>query len=59
MKKLLSFFLSLLKVLRKVTLAMGSSIIVILIRVARASLLTVLPRAMLLMCELVPCKSGA
>jgi hypothetical protein len=57
MKKLLSFFLLLLKVLGKATLAISGSTIAIAVRVVGPCI--VLLKAMLLMYKLVPYRSGA
>jgi hypothetical protein len=59
MKKLLSFFLLPLKVLKKATLAMSGFIMTTPIKVAKARPPIVLLKAMLLMYELVPYRSGA
>jgi hypothetical protein len=59
MKKLLSFFLSPLKVLGKATFTLSGFVVTTPAKVAKAGLPTALPRAMLLVYELVPRRSGA
>jgi hypothetical protein len=59
MKKCLSFFLSPLKVLGNATLAVRDSKVAIAARAANEVLPTTLPRAMMLVYELVPRRSGA